>query len=327
MAAVQTIAGPVDSAELGPTLGHEHLCSGMAGMERLGLYDPAEALRRNIDALTTVHAAGVRTIIDCTPIDLGRQATFFEALAPRSPVHVIAATGVYRFIPLTYNTWSADTLAAHFLRELEEGMEGTAIRAGVIKIAWDLEYRLDEGAHSPRELLEKVARAAGRAARAAGVPVICHHRTGDRTGPRLLDIFEEEGVNLRAVTIAHCNDAPDSDYIIDLARRGATVGLDRFNRHRVDEDELRRRCQLAAEVIAAGFAEQMTLSHDRASYSVNNGPAEGGPRAEDPRCFMDVLELELPYLRAHGAVDADIDAVMTGSVRATFEAAAGMRSR
>ena len=34
MAVVQTIAGPVESAALGRTLAHEHICSGMAGMER-----------------------------------------------------------------------------------------------------------------------------------------------------------------------------------------------------------------------------------------------------------------------------------------------------
>lgn len=39
MAVVQTIAGPVDSAALERTLAHEHICSGMAGMERVGMFD------------------------------------------------------------------------------------------------------------------------------------------------------------------------------------------------------------------------------------------------------------------------------------------------
>ena len=47
MATVNTIAGPIESAELGQTLSHEHLTSGMGGMERLpGLHDEEEGGRR-----------------------------------------------------------------------------------------------------------------------------------------------------------------------------------------------------------------------------------------------------------------------------------------
>lgn len=328
MAAVQTIAGPVDSGSLGRTLAHEHLCTGMAGMERVGLFDIEAATRRGVEALTILHDAGVQTLIDCTPIDLGRQATLLERLAKASPVQLIACTGVYRFIPLAYMAWNEDTVARYFLKEIEEGMEGTSVRAGAIKIAWDLEYRLDEGGPgAPRAQLEKCARGAARAAKAAGVPVLCHHRSADRTGNRLLDIFEEEGLDLRAVTIGHCNDSLDSDYVIGLARRGATVGLDRFNPKRSDRAELERRSQVAADVIKAGFANQMTLGHDLASYAITGGAPEGGPRPEDPRCWLNLLEIELPYLREHGATEADIEAVMTESVRTMFEAAAAMKGK
>ena len=324
MVAVQTIAGPVDSAALGRTLAHEHICSGMAGMERIGLFDLEDVTRRAIDALAHAHAAGIRTLIECTPLDLGRQAKLFERLAGKTPVHVIAATGLYRYVPSSYAGWSTDTLARYFLRDIEQGMEGTKIRAGVIKLAWDYEYRVDAGPAAPRAQLEKCARAAALAAKIAGVPIIVHHRAEDRTGDRLLDIFEEEGVNLRAVTVGHCNDSLESDYVINLAKRGATVGLDRFNPNR-EMAELERRAQLALDVIKAGYAKQMTLGHDRAAYSINGGTPEGGPRPEDPDCFVRVSQIELPWLRKNGASEADIEATLTESVRAMFEAASAMR--
>lgn len=326
MVAVQTIAGPIDSADLGRTLAHEHICSGMAGMERVGLLDIDTVVRQGIEALTNARNVGIRTVIDCTPLDLGRQARVFERLAGSAPLQVIAATGVYRFVPLTLNAWNADAVARYFLRDLQDGMEGTGIRAGVIKLAWDVEYQLNDGPASPQAQLEKCARGAARAAKIAGVPILCHHRSAARTGHRLLDIFEEEGMDLRAVTIGHCNDSRDSDYVVGLAKRGATVGLDRFQPPRVDTAELERRSRVALDVVKAGFAKQMTLGHDLASFSNNVGTPEGGPRIFDPRCWTYVPEFELPYMLKHGATEANIESAMSESVRSMFEAAAAMRS-
>jgi len=193
-----------------------------------------------------------------------------------------------------------------------------------LKLAWDYEYRIDDGPAAPRAQLEKCARAAALAAKTAGVPIIVHHRCEDRPGNRLLDIFKEEGIDLRAVTIGHCNDSLDKDYVIGLARRGATVGLDRFNPHRTQE-ELERRAQLAVDVIKAGYAKHMTLGHDRAAFSINGGPPEGGPRAEDPQCFVRVSQIEIPWMLKRGATEADIEACLTESVRAMFEAASAMK--
>jgi phosphotriesterase-related protein len=324
MSAVETIAGPVDSADLGWTLSHEHLTSGMGGMEHIaGLYDEDEAFRRSMDALNLAHEAGIRTLIDCTPLDLGRQVGLFERLAGESPIQIVACTGVYRWVPLSYYAWDEDTIAAHFLRDLQDGMDGTSVRAGIIKLAWDLEYKLDEGgARSPRAQLEKCARGAARAAKAAGVPITCHTRPADRHGDRLLDIFEEEGLDLRAVTIGHTNDSHDLDYVLGLAKRGATIGLDRYMQR--DEEELARRAGIALALVEAGHAEQTCLGHDSASCSMNGGLPSGGSRVENDRCWLPIPEFQLPWLREHGVTDQQIDQLMAGSVQATFDAAAAM---
>ncbi|MBM3138628.1 MAG: phosphotriesterase [Chloroflexi bacterium] len=325
MALVNTLAGPVDSAQLGPVLSHEHVVSGMGGMERVpGLFDPAAAERRALEALARAHEAGYRTLIDCTPLDLGRQVAIFERLAGRTPMQIVACTGVYRWVPLSFHSWDPDTFAEYLLRDLQEGMDGTEIRAGIIKLAWDVEARLTEGgAFSVRAQLEKCARGAARAAKAAGVPITCHTLAADRYGEPLLDLFAEEGLDLRAVTIGHTNDSRDIDYVLGLARRGATVGLDRFAR--VDDAEVERRSAIALALIRAGFAEQTCLGHDAAAYSINRGPATGGPRPEDPECWLKIPTLQVPWLRVHGASEDEIDALMRRSVRATFEAAAAMR--
>jgi len=324
---IQTIRGPIDSADLGRTLSHEHLCTAYPGIERLPGFIDSEARRaemvdRCVDALARVADAGIDSIIDLTPFDLGRQMWLFEAVAARSTVNVVCATGVYRWVPPIYWGLSEDEIAAIWISEIEDGIEGTGIRPGFIKLAWDLEYELHpEGARlSPRMLLEHTARAAARAARATGVPISCHTLAAKRLGVPLLDIFEEEGVDLRAVTIGHSNDTDDIDYLTGLAARGATVGLDRF--FSTAPDYVAQRGAIALRLIEAGYAEQVTLGHDAQPAGF------WGRWSETPRPDLWTLvpQHEVPWLREHGASADQIDAVLRRAMQATVEAAANMAS-
>jgi phosphotriesterase-related protein len=324
---VQTIRGPVDSGSLGWTLSHEHLTAGGAGMQSFPwIYDEADALKANLAALRRAGDAGITSIIDLTPFDLGRQVTLFEKVAEADTgVNIICATGVYRWVPMYFLRRPVDDIAEHFLRELQDGIQGSAIRAGIIKIAWDQEYRLNDGPAEAtiRAGLERTARAAARAAKAAGVPVSCHTLAGDELGTPLLDIFEDEGLDLRAVTIGHSNDSTDLSYLQRIADRGALVGLDRYSRFRGD-DELARRAALALALAQAGFAEQVALGHDGSPYSrFGSAPPPG---TDVTACWLPVPEFEIPWLREHGATDEQIDGMCRRSVQSTFEAAAATTS-
>ena len=324
MSAVQTIRGPVDSSELGATLSHEHLAPqpSSAGIERMvGWYDEDATVEADIAALRKAKQAGIDSLIDLTPLDLGRQIPIFQRVAEADTgVHVVAATGVYRHVPMHFVLADVDAIAEFFLREIQEGIEGTSIRAGIIKIAWDLEASLDAGAPmSPRGQLEKTVRAAARAARAGGVPISCHTRAVDELGTPLLDIFEDEGLDLAAVTIGHTNDSSDLDYIKSIAARGANVGLDRYSM-RYDDAERVRRAGIALTLAQAGYAEQTSLGHDGFPIRV----LADGPNLE---CWLPVPTLEVPWLLANGATQAHVDAMLKTSIRRTFEAAAGMTPR
>ena len=320
MAIIQTINGPKDTADLGPALTHEHLLSGFGGMEKTHIFDMDEAVRRATEALKEAYDVGIRTIIDCTPLENGRQAALFERVREATPMNVIAAVGVYRAIPISYRAWTADTYAEYFLHDIEKGMENTSIRSGVLKIAWDIETQLE----ALRGPLETAARGAARAAKLGGVPITCHTNSAERHGDRLIEIFQEEGLDLAAVTIGHANDSTDIEYVKGLAAKGANVGLDRFNSRRGDE-EMARRSQVALDMINAGYADRISLGHDDAGYSLTGGPATGGPRLENPKVWRLVPEWELGWLRAHGATEDQLDAVMVRSTRRTFEAAAAMK--
>ncbi|MCK9487043.1 MAG: hypothetical protein M0R73_10180 [Dehalococcoidia bacterium] len=328
MASVNTIRGPVDSVDLGWTLSHEHLSTSTPGADRIpGLMDSPERrqemIDRSVEALATARRSGIESIIDLTPFDLGRQAWLFEEVARRHDEHqvnVICATGAYRWISPVYFGWSEDEIAERFVREIEDGIDGTGPRAGIIKLAWDLEARITDGGRwSPRTILEKVARGAARAAKATGVPISCHTLAADQVGIPLLDLFEEEGLDLRAVTIGHSNDTQDMDYLTALAKRGATVGLDRF--FLTTPEYVDQRAGIALALAQAGYAEQTCLGHDAQ-------PAGFWARWSEerrPSLWTLVPDHQVPWLLDHGATSEQVDAMMRASIRATFDAAAGMK--
>jgi phosphotriesterase-related protein len=290
------------------------------------IYDEDDAFKENVQALRRASDAGIEALIDLTPFDLGRQISLFEKVADADTgVHIVCATGVYRWVPMYLSRRPIDDVAGHFVAEIRDGIQGTAIKAGIIKLAWDQEYRLSQGPEGAtvRSGLERTARAAARAAKATGVPISCHTLATDELGTPLLDIFEEEGLDLRAVTIGHSNDSRDLSYLLRIAARGATIGLDRYSKA-YGPEELARRASLALGLAEAGYAEQVTLGHDGSPYFTM---VKRAPGTDTSDCWLTVAEVEIPWLREHGATDDQIDAMCRRSVQATFDAAAAMAGR
>src|SRR4029078_8400055 len=108
----------------------------------------------------------VQTTIDLHTTDLGRNVRLLADLSRRTGVNIIAATGIWRDIPRSLWTRSPDEVAALFVREIEEGIDGTGIKAGIIKVANDAEGVTREG--------EIILRAAARAATQTGGRISTH---------------------------------------------------------------------------------------------------------------------------------------------------------
>src|SRR5438067_4486638 len=222
MATVNSVLGPLDTAELGFTLTHEHVVTASAGILQTypELYGDFERLTEQAAAtLTEAREGGVQTIIDLTTLDLGRNIRLLADLSRRTGVNIIAATGIWRDIPRALWNRSPDEIAALFVREIEQGIEGTGIRAGIIKVANDAEGVTREG--------ELILRAAARAAKQTGVRVSTHSYAPGRVGEQQVAIFEDEALDLNQVYIGHSNDSTDLEYLLGLVRRGVWLGFDR----------------------------------------------------------------------------------------------------
>jgi len=169
---VQTVLGPLDASKLGFTLTHEHVC--LNPQERFG--GRGRSVAKAVDTLKEARDARVNTIVDVTAFDVGRDIRFGQEISRKSGMQIVACTGQHLFAPESANARAVQQITELFIREIEQGIEDTDIRAGVIKVA------ARSAAMTPAEA--KVFRAAARASKATGVPVQTHTNSRERGGEK-----------------------------------------------------------------------------------------------------------------------------------------------
>lgn len=141
MGIVNAVLGPLDTAQFGMTLSHEHVLVYSAGVQQIypEFLDRQGTIEAGVVALQKAHSEGLRTMIDVSTIDLGRDIRMLEEVSRRSGVNIVAATGTWRDIPRVFWAAKPDMIADLYVREIEVGIEGTGVKAGVIKVANDIE--------------------------------------------------------------------------------------------------------------------------------------------------------------------------------------------
>ncbi len=310
MATVNSVLGPLDVADLGFTLTHEHVVTSSAGILQTypELYgDYGRFVEQAALTLTEAREGGVRTVIDLSTLDLGRDIRLLADLARRTGVQIIAATGIWRDIPRALWFRTPDEVAALFVREIEQGIEGTGIKAGIIKVANDAEGVTREG--------EVILRAAARAATQTGVRISTHSYAPHRVGEQQVAIFEDEGFDLNRVYIGHSNDTTDLDYLLGLVRRGVWLGLDRHQTSMPIGPDWEGRARTLAALIEAGVGDRLMVSHDWSVLGVSRTSDPLLSRSYNPDGWLFATRRLFPRLRELGATQAQIDALNVDNPR------------
>jgi phosphotriesterase-related protein len=270
MPTINTVLGPIEIADLGFTLTHEHLFTASAGIQRTypELFGDFEDLTEQVvECLTEARNGGVQTIVEVSTLDLGRDIRFLADMSRRTGVNIIAATGIWRDIPRALWNRSPDEIAHLFVRELTQGVDGSEIRAGIIKVANDSEGVTREG--------EIILRAAARASRQTGARISTHSYAPGRVGDQQVAIFDDEGLDPAQVYIGHSNDSTDLEYLLGLVSKGVWLGMDRHAGATQTGPDGEGRAQTLAALIKAGAGDRVMVSHDWSVLGVG--------RTSDPR--------------------------------------------
>src|SRR5881275_1229740 len=168
MPAVETVAGRIDVEELGLTLIHEHFFSSDEAVTAQWPHvrDQNREHELALESAQAVSAHGVKTVVEPTAMLLGRDVRASQRLAAESGLQIVACTGIYTYdhLPQFLLNRSEDFIAELFVHDIEQGIQGTDVRAAFIKCAAD-----EAGVN---ERIEKIHRAAARASLQTGAPIM-----------------------------------------------------------------------------------------------------------------------------------------------------------
>jgi len=316
----QTVLGPLDASKLGFTLAHEHIADG-PDFHLPKWPKPwggrAAFTAKAVEKLKLVRAAGISTIADLTPYDVGRDIRFLQEISRKSGLAMIASTGQRFFPPVSHVAMPARTiegLADYFVKEIKQGIDGTVIKAGVIKIGI--------AAKTPTPLEETGLRAAARAGKATGAPLRIHTHAADRAGVSLAIILENEGIDPARISFDHSDDSGDMDYFLGLVQRGYSLGMDHVHRGLSPnfKPSFEHRVECIKRLIDAGFADKIFLSQD-SEFGGSLLPEEAKEwrdKIDPPEGMLFVPRKLIPHLRRIGVSDHGIHTMTVENPRRFF---------
>jgi phosphotriesterase-related protein len=302
---IHTVSGPISPEELGRTLIHEHVLVDFIGADSTGYH------RWNKDSVVlkmkpyfdSLKDYGVETVIETTPMYLGRDPLLLQKLSKETGLNFLSNTGLYgavydQYLPPYAFELTADSLAKMWVSEYENGIENTGIKPGFMKISVDPEAELSE-------VDEKIVRAAIQAHLATGLTIVSH--TGP-DGPAFaqLKLLDQAGVSPSAWVWTHAQNGTDSGRL-EAARRNAWISLDN-----VMPDNYERYAEMIVFLDEHRMLNRILISHDAGYY--NPDAPNGGPI----RGYTAIFKYLLPALKTAGLRTEDIDQLLVKNPRDAY---------
>lgn len=300
-----TVTGPVPASEMGVSLVHEHILVDFIGADSISdsRWEKSDVIKKVFPYIKQIKDLGCTTLIECTPAFLGRDPAILRKLSDALGINIITNTGYYgvrnnKFIPGYAFEETADQLAGRWIIEWEEGIGGTGIKPGFIKIG------VDDGHLS--EMHKKLITAAAKAHLKTGLVIASH------TGPAVpafeqIEILKKEGVSPEAFIWVHAQSEKDLANHVKAAKQGSWIGLDGIN-----DDNLQNYLIMIRNMKDNKLLNRVLLSHDAGWY--RPGEKNGGSY----RGYTTLFEKLIPLLRNSDFSDKDIQLLLVTNPSKAF---------
>jgi phosphotriesterase-related protein len=338
---VVTVDGPVDPAELGPTLTHEHILLDLTSYCREPTTEAerelAEAplslanfgqVRRDpmrirdnmllndrdlaVAEMAEFAARGGGTIVDVSPVGIRiAEVDEIAELCRRAGLKAVVCSAFYvqPAHPAEVAERSVESIAEQFVAEALEGIGETGIRSGMIG-----EIGISQPGH-PDEW--KVLDAACRAQIETGLPLCVHPYFGQRSrvAPEIARFVIERGVDPGRLNLCHMDGFMDLDFQRRVLDMGAWISFDTFGFEVYYDDapDLNHnahdsaRCRHLVELLDLGYADQLLVSQDVCSKMQT---LAGGGLG-----YAHLLQNIFPRLRGEGVPAATLDRLLVDNPR------------
>jgi phosphotriesterase-related protein len=290
MRKIPTVLGEIEDSVLGVTLFHEHVaCVNPSFYNAFSekWFQREKVIERAVKLFKQAkEECGVSTIIDGTPIDLGRDIEMIKEVSLRSGVNILVSSGIYYSEEAFLYGKKAENLAKFFIEERQTGIENTNVRPALLKCA--------TGRLGVTEINEILLTAMAITQKETGLPLYCHNEHEVKTAYAQLSVFEKHGVDMSKVVIGHCSDCYDINYLTDLLKNGCYLGFDR-----IYPSVYEKQAETISELIAKGYEDKLLVSHDYAAF-LDFGDTYFEIQELDNRDFTTVHKKLFPALKGMG---------------------------
>lgn len=303
---INTVTGKIPASAIGKTLHHEHLLVDFIGADSTGYHrwDKDSVVEKVLPYLLEIKKLGYNTLVECTPAYLGRDPELLKILSEKSGIQIITNTGYYsavggKFLPKHAFEETAEQIAARWIDEAINGIEGTEIYPGFIKIAVE---------RAPlQEINRKIVEVACITHKATGLVIMSH--TGLAVPAfQEIEILKQNGIHPSAFIWTHANNEADFNKHIEAAKMGVWIAFDKFTREETD-----RFVQFALLMKKEGLLGKVLFSHDAGWYK------PGEPNGGEFRGFTDIEEFLIPALEKNGLSQHDIYQLFTENPAEAFK--------
>lgn len=265
---IRTVRGDIDPETTGFNLPHEHLITFPPMRTRTDIDYRLPSVEKAIEEVNFFKTAGGTILADLTTDGYGRNVKALKEISEKTGVHVLATTGFIMeslFPNVVFNS-SESELVELFVKDINQGMDGTDIKAGWVKCGTSHD--------SMSRSEEKVMRAAAKTHHRTGVSVTTHTMGGTMAFTQI-NVLSSEKVPSDRISIGHIDRSSlNIGYLKMIVRTGVYITFDNIGKTKYYPDSLR--IDMIKQLLADGFVKQILLSDDngRQSYYKAYG---GGP--------------------------------------------------
>lgn len=305
--AVPTATGEITPEQMGLTSIHEHIKIASEPALR------EKSLAYAISDLKRARELGLQTIVDVGPAD---DVAGIREVSLATGVQVICCTGFY-VLTKEQQSFKIGDFEDYMVREIENGIQGTEIRPGVIKVA-ARRLPITEGERN-------AFIAAARVQRRYRLPICTHAVSGCAEQQRIL---EDAGADLKRCYFSHVEATfgwsgrtvdEEIEYLQGVVEKGSTFSFNNFgNWKHTKPHELARIIQ---ELTRRGYDDRMAATMDVA-WSFKNGKIEllWEDINEDgkDRAYSYLLRKAVPWMRASGIPERSIQKFILDNPRRIF---------
>jgi phosphotriesterase-related protein len=302
---IMTVQGKIPASEMKSVLPHEHVMTNFIGAKDIKI--PVILNKGHITPLLPhfeqLKKEGINTIFECTPAFLGRDVEFLRELSMAANIHIVTNTGYYaamdkKYLPQIFYQSDATAISKILIDEFENGIEGTGIRPGFIKIGFG---------KGPMDSIEqKLMYAAILTSKKTGLVIGSH--TGDfASSLSQYKLMVHENLNPSRLIWIHSQNASNEERKM-MAEKGCWISLDGVSENNVDEY-----VESVLYMKQHNLLDRLLISHDDGWSVLSNGSYYKIEtfKKNSNLLYTTIPQKLLPMLLKRGMTEQEIQLVMT----------------